>query len=104
VLIGYGVRFSEVLIRYGVHMCVHMSACSYVYEYLCLYCVSQKKKRLPNSNWLIAQQASKNIAPTINQIFTNLALRILNMLRRASVSITTHQFSSIPLLPHEIQR
>jgi hypothetical protein len=24
-------------------VCVHMGECSYVYEYLCLYCVSKKK-------------------------------------------------------------
>jgi hypothetical protein len=26
-----------------VRACVHMGECSYVYEYPCLYCVSQKK-------------------------------------------------------------
>jgi hypothetical protein len=30
--------------RGRVCMCVHMSECSYVYEYLYFYCVSQKKE------------------------------------------------------------
>jgi hypothetical protein len=29
-----------------VRACVHRGECSYVYEYLCLYCVSQKNKKI----------------------------------------------------------
>jgi hypothetical protein len=29
--------------RGSVCVCVHRGECSYVYEYLCLYCVSKKK-------------------------------------------------------------
>jgi hypothetical protein len=31
-----------------VRACVHRDECSYVYEYLCLYCVSQKKRLTSN--------------------------------------------------------
>jgi hypothetical protein len=33
-----------------VYVCVHKDECSYVYIYLCLYCVSKKSKDTPQDN------------------------------------------------------
>jgi hypothetical protein len=37
-------NFLELLIEVGVRACVNRSECSYVYEYLRLYCISQIKR------------------------------------------------------------
>jgi hypothetical protein len=38
-----GSVFQRCSYGYDVRVCIHRGECSYVYEYLCLYCVSQKK-------------------------------------------------------------
>jgi hypothetical protein len=36
-----------------VRACVHMDEYSYVYEYLCLYCVSKKRMKWGNEKFLV---------------------------------------------------
>jgi hypothetical protein len=48
-----------------VRVCVHRGECSYVYEYLCLFCVSKiKKKERSTSAGVINKQENKMQSPS----------------------------------------